>query len=393
MLSAMLRVLTIASLFPDESRPVFGVFVERQTLGLAARDDVSIEVIAPVGIPPWPLSRHARYRALAKLPRHETWKGLSVHRPRFPVIPGANGRASGALMARAILPTARRLHAERPFDVIDAEFFFPDGPAAMRIAQALRLPYSVKARGADIHYWGHQPATADAVQLAGINAAGLLAVSDAMKRDMMALGMAEERIRVHHTGVDLDRFAPGDRAVLKAGIGVTGPLVASVGALIPRKGQAILLDAMATLPGVTLVLVGHGPDRAALEAQAAKLGISERVRFTGSLPHDEIARILAAADVMALPSASEGLANAWIEALACGTPIVITDTGGAREVVQSPDIGRIAARTPAAIAAAIASLIGDPPPASAIRTAAGRFTWPANSEALFAHLSEIARGA
>ncbi|MBY8824063.1 glycosyltransferase [Sphingomonas colocasiae] len=389
----MLRVLTIASLFPDESRPVFGVFVERQTLGLAARDDVSIEVIAPVGIPPWPLSRHARYRALAKLPGHEQWKGLSIHRPRFPVIPGANGRASGALMARAILPIARRLHAERPFDVIDAEFFFPDGPAAMRVAQALRLPYSVKARGADIHYWGHQPATADAVHLAGVNAAGLLAVSDAMKRDMVALGMAEERIRVHHTGVDLDRFAPRDRAALKAELGVTGPLVASIGALIPRKGQAILIDAVASLPGVTLMLVGDGPDRVALEAQASKLGISERVRFTGSLPHDEIAQILAAADVMALPSASEGLANAWVEALACGTPIVITDTGGAREVVQSPAIGRIAARTPAAIAAAIASLVGDPPPASVVRAAAARFTWPANSQALFAHLSAIARGA
>src|SRR5690606_373524 len=96
----MLRILTIASLFPDETRPVFGVFVERQTLELAKRGDVSIEVIAPVGVPPWPLSRHPRYRDLARLPRHEIWKGLSVHRPRFPVIPGANGRASGGLMAR-----------------------------------------------------------------------------------------------------------------------------------------------------------------------------------------------------------------------------------------------------------------------------------------------------
>jgi len=387
----MLRVLTIASLFPDESRPVFGVFVERQTLGLAARDDVSLEVIAPVGIPPWPLSRHARYRALARLPRHEDWKGLSVHRPRFPVIPGANGRASGALMARAILPIARRLHAERPFDVVDAQFFFPDGPAAMRVAQALGLPHSIKARGADIHYWGQQPATADAVREAGQSAAGLLAVSEAMKRDMVALGMAADRIRVHHTGVDLDRFAPGDRTPLKAGLNISGPLVACVGALIPRKGQAILIEALAGLPGVTLAIVGQGPDRAELEAQTRKLGIADRVRFTGSLAHDGIADILAAADVMALPSASEGLANAWIEALACGTPIVITDAGGAREVVRNAETGRVVARTPGAIAGAIAALIADPPPAALVRATAERFTWAANTQALFDHLSGIAR--
>lgn len=387
----MLRVLTIASLFPDESRPVFGVFVERQTSGLGARDDVSLEVIAPIGIPPWPLSRHARYRDLARLPRHEHWKGLSVHRPRFPVIPGANGRASGALMARAILPIARRLHTERPFDVVDAEFFFPDGPAAMRVAQALGLPYSVKARGADIHYWGQQPATADTVRDAGLNAAGLLAVSAAMKRDMTALGMSEDRIHVHHTGVDLDRFAPGNRAMLKAELGVSGPLVACVGALIPRKGQAILIEALASLADATLTIVGQGPDRPALEAQARSLGIAERVRFAGALPHDEIARILAAADVMALPSSSEGLANAWVEALACGTPIVITDTGGAREVVVNDEAGRIVARTPGAIAGAIAALIADPPAAAQVRAAAERFTWAANTQTLFDHLSDIAR--
>jgi teichuronic acid biosynthesis glycosyltransferase TuaC len=388
----MLRVLTIASLFPDESRPVFGVFVERQTLGLGAREDVSLEVIAPIGIPPWPLSRHARYRALSRLPRHEDWNGLSVHRPRFPVIPGANGRASGALMARAILPIARRLHAERPFDVVDAEFFFPDGPAAMRVAQALGLPYSVKARGADIHYWGQQPATADAVREAGLNADGLLAVSAAMKRDMAALGMSADRIRVHHTGVDLDRFAPGNRTTLKAELGISGPMVACVGALIPRKGQAILIEALAGLPDVTLMIVGQGPDRAALEAQAQRLGSAERVRFTGSLPHEGIAQILAAADVMALPSASEGLANAWVEALACGTPIVITDAGGAREVVRSAETGRVVARTPGAIAGAIAALIADPPPAALVRAAAERFTWAANTQALFDHLSGIVRG-
>jgi hypothetical protein len=64
----MLRVLTLSTLFPDAGRPTFGVFVERQTLGLAALDDVAVRVVAPVGLPPWPARRLGRYRALGALP-------------------------------------------------------------------------------------------------------------------------------------------------------------------------------------------------------------------------------------------------------------------------------------------------------------------------------------
>jgi len=388
----MLRILTLASLFPDVSRPVFGVFVERQTLGLAARDDVDLTVIAPLGIPPWPLARHPRYRALAQLPRLENWKGLTVHRPRFPVIPGGKGLSSAALLARAVLPLARRLHAHKPFDLIDAQFFFPDGPAAMRIAQALGLPFSVKARGADIHHWGHQRWTAGEVRAAGMAADGLLAVSAAMKRDMVALGIAPEKIRVHYTGVDLDAFHPGDRATLKAEMGFdSGPLIASVGALIPRKGQKLLIEALVALPRATLALAGQGPDRGALEALARERGVAGRVHFLGNIPHEALPHLLAAADVMALPSASEGLANAWVEALACGTPIVISSAGGAAELFDRPEAGRIVPREPLAIAGAIAELLADPPEAEAVRATAGRFTWAANSAALFDHLSGLKR--
>ncbi|MGK3911011.1 glycosyltransferase, partial [Enterococcus faecium] len=85
----------------------------------------------------------------------------------------------------------------------------------------------IKARGADIHHWGRGAPGAQ-VAAAGRQADGLLCVSHALKADMVALGMPSDRIRVHHTGVDLDRFAPLDRAVAKAALGVGGPLIVSV---------------------------------------------------------------------------------------------------------------------------------------------------------------------
>ena len=80
----MLRVLTLSTLFPDATRRNFGVFVERQTLGLAAHPDVELRVVAPIGLPPFPLSAaRAPCRRSPRLPLGEQWKGVDVYRPRF----------------------------------------------------------------------------------------------------------------------------------------------------------------------------------------------------------------------------------------------------------------------------------------------------------------------
>ena len=130
-----------------------------------------------------------------------------------------------------------------------------------------------------------------------------------------------------------------------------------------------------------------GVEEGAPGADSALLG--DRVRMLGAIPHGDLPGLLAAADLMALASASEGLANAWVEALACGTPIVITGAGGAMEVVTDAAYGQIADRTPPAFAAAIAALLADPPPPAAVRTGAARFTWAANTAALVDHLSQL----
>lgn len=382
----MLRVLTLSTLFPDASRPNFGVFVERQTRGLAGLADTEVTVVAPVGLAPAPIARF-RQASLVGLAGREEWRGLDVHRPRFLALPFTGGRFHARALVRAVVPVLDTLR----FDVIDASFFFPDGVAAVALGRRYGVPVSIKARGADIHHWGRSPATSAQVLAAGRGADGLLAVSAAMKEDMVALGMPGTRIRVHHTGVDQDRFAPTGRAAAKAALGIDGPLVVATGALIPRKGHDVAIEAVARLPGVSLRIAGEGPERARLDALIRRLGVADRVRLLGSVPHAELPGLLAAADVMALASASEGLANAWVEALASGVPIVITEAGGAREVVTARDAGRIAARDPAAFAAAIADLLADPPAPEAVRARAARFSWEANALTLRDHLAGLVR--
>ncbi len=387
----MLRVLTLSTLFPNSAEPTLGVFVERQTLGLAALDDVELEVVSPVGLPPWPLSSHPHYAARARLPKREEYKGLAVHRPRYRVLPKIGQGRAAKSMARALLPVLRRIRQRFPFDVIDAEFFWPDGPAAMHLSKALGVPFSVKARGADIQYWGFRSVIGRQILAAGRAAGGLLAVSRALKQVMVSRGMPADKILVHYAGVDLDKFRPIDRAKAKAKLQVEGPLIVSAGALIPRKGYGLTIGAMAKLPEATLLIIGDGPQRKCLERLAAKHGVDGRVRFLGNRPHEALAALLAAADALVLPSTSEGLANVWLEALACGTPIVISDVGGAREVLDRPEAGRIVHYHAAEVASAVRDILANPPDPAAVRAAAERFSWEKNARELRDHLAEIAR--
>lgn len=386
-----LRVLSLSTLYPNDNAPNFGVFVERQMQALAKRGDVDLVLVSGLGLPPFPLSLHPRYRALAALPHEEQRGGVRVLRPRFRLIPGIGGRFNAASLARAVLPLARKLHAEAPFDLVDAQFFYPDGPAAMRIARALGLPLSIKARGADVHLWGASPGTAAQVREAAQAADGLLAVSEGLADDLAALGAPRERITIHRTGIDADLFRPYDQRLCRDSLGVPrdARVLACVGALIPRKGQRHAIEALAQLPGALLLVAGTGPDEAALKALAVKLRVADRVRFLGAVPHGELPALLNAADVFVLPTASEGLANAWVEALACGTPVVTSDIPGARELITRSEYGRLVPREGTTLAAALRDLLDNPPAREAVREAVAEMSWQANAAALVAHWQRL----
>lgn len=386
-----LRVLSLSTLYPHDHAPNFGVFVARQMEATAARGDIDLTLVSPLGLPPFPLSLHPRYRDLHSLPKQELRNKVQVFRPRFALLPKVGAHFNAGAIVRAVLPLARRLHTEQPFDLVDAQFFHPDGLAAVRIGATLGLPVSIKARGADIQFWGLQPGTADQVRNAGLGATGLLAVSAGLVDDMSALGIPRDKITVHRTGLDTDLFRLYDRRMCRDQLGLPRdrPVLATVGALIPRKGQAFVIEALAQLPDAILLLAGKGHDEARLRALAARLGVADRVRFMGAVPHGELSILLNAADVFVLPSSSEGLANAWVEALACGTPVVTTPIPGAQELITDPSWGRLAARDSAVIADAVREVLAARPLPETVQQAVSGMSWQANAEALALHWRKL----
>lgn len=386
-----LSVLCLASLFPDNSRPNFGGFVERSLIEASKDPALDLTIVAPIRVPIWPLSYHPRYRGFLAVPIKEQWKGVTVYRPRYAAWPGANGRLDVGALMHAMRKLLRKELRDKKFDVIDAQFFFPDGPAAVQLGAAMNLPVTIKARGSDLAYWAHNSATVGQVLNAGQTASALLAVSEAMKLDMVALGMDARKINVHYTGLDSARFHPLPRTDAKAAFDFSGPTIGTVGALVPIKGQEIVLRALQLLPGVTYVLAGIGDDQARLQALAETLGVADRVKFLGSVAHHNVPSLLSALDVMVLVSEREGLANAWLEALACGTPVVMSDVGGAREILPDSDAAHIVERTPQAVAQAVQQLLASPPLPAATSTAIhARFSWQKNARELVAYWRNLA---
>src|SRR5690606_3706050 len=265
-MSAPRRVVTFTSLWPSPGQPHHGSFVqERMLRAVEGQDDLELVVVSPVAQPPafWPGTR-ARLRGA---PEVETRDGIAVHRPRYFHLPGMSLRAQAGRVARAALPVVARL-VEGRSAVVDAHYVYPDGVAAVRIARALGVPCIVTARGTDVNVIAAREVVAGQVREAMAQATRCFAVSDALRgRFAEVAGLDAARVEVLRNGVDLARFAPGDRAAARARLGLPadGRLVLGVGRLVAGKGFEHAARALHLLPeDVALVVVGDGPRRAAL---------------------------------------------------------------------------------------------------------------------------------
>ncbi|MBP0445145.1 glycosyltransferase [Roseomonas sp. SSH11] len=368
-----LRLLTLSTLFPNPAQPNHGVFVENRLRHLLSSGEAASTVLAPV---PW---FPGRTPSLAAIPALETRHGIAVMHPRFPAPPGlgmlTNPYAIYRVAAGAITGMLRDGFA---FDAIDAHYLYPDGVAAVWLGKRFGLPVVVTARGSDVSLLPRHRVPRRLIGDAIQGAAALIAVSAGLRDGLVALGAPPSKVTVLRNGVDLNLFRPpANRQALRASLGLgDSPLLLSVGLLIERKGHDKVIAALRDLPGHHLLIVGEGPERAALTALAARLGVADRVRFEGAVSHALLPRAYGAADAMVLASSREGWANVLLESMACGTPVVASPAWGSREAVAAPEAGLVLDEaTPSAIAAGVRRLLSNPPDRAATRHYAERFGW------------------
>jgi len=194
-----------------------------------------------------------------------------------------------------------------------------------------------------------------------------------------ALGAHADRLRRLTPGVDATVFRPGRGAGVRASLGLAGrPVVVCVSRLMPRKGQDVLLRALpairSAVPDAALLLVGGGPSRGDLERYVDRHGLREHVVLTGSVPAAELPAYYGAGDVFAMPCRSrlggvdvEGLGMVYLEAAACGLPVVGGRSGGAPDAVRDGETGLVVdGASVSAVAEAVGGLLSDPARAEAM---------------------------
>ncbi|HET9509501.1 MAG TPA: glycosyltransferase [Gaiellaceae bacterium] len=329
-----MRILLVSQMYPSEAEPDFGVFVR----------DLERELVS-LG--------------------HELERVV------------LDSRSGGPL--RHLRLAVRTLFAARGFhpDVVYAHFLVPTG---LWGALLTRTPLVVTAHGQDVANVGSLPGVRAATRLVVRRAHTVIAVSGYLR------GLLEERVPESRAkletidcGVDLERFRPRPR-----GEGGERPAFLCVGSLSERKNVLRLARAFERLGEGSLTFVGEGPLRAELEGRP-------RVHLTGSLPHDRVPELVAAADVVCQPSLVEPFGQSLLEALACGRPVVATRVGGPPEFVPSEAGVLVDPTDEDALAEALQAAASLPVPNPAARAAAEEHGLSAQARRVEAVLLRAAR--
>ncbi|HJV24477.1 MAG TPA: glycosyltransferase [Aromatoleum sp.] len=364
-----LHVVVFSTLFPSSAQPHAGLFIRERMFRVARH--LPLSVVAPV---PWfplqSLIRLWRPGFRPTVPRRETQAGIEVLHCRFPSFPGFFKSLDGVLLALGSLPTLWRLKRAGRLDVLDAHFGYPDGHAATLLGRWLRVPVTITLRGTEVRH-AADPALAPRLRRALFGADRIFTVSASLRELALKLGVAPDRVRVVGNGVDTTRFSPVPRVEARAALGLPSdaPVLISVGGLTERKGFHRVIELLPELrrrfPGLMYLIVGgasaEGDWRARLERQVRDLGLTDTVRFLGVIEPDELKHPLSAADVFVLATRNEGWANVFLEAMACGVPVVTTDVGGNREVVCQAALGAVVPfGEPEALREALADALGQP---------------------------------
>jgi teichuronic acid biosynthesis glycosyltransferase TuaC len=389
----VLRVLAITKIFPNAAEPLAAPFNRQQFAALREHCELSIMATIPWFPGAGLLSKWSSAGKLAKVPRRETIHGMDVMHPRTLFVPKLAMATWGPLYAASIAPAVAPYRNK--IDLVLGTWAYPDGFAAVLAARMLGVPCVVKLHGSDINLIAKEPGPRKMTSWALPQAARIVAVSRALADEVVELGVDRNRVSIVMNGVDGDLFKPGDRAAARKQLGLPdGPLAIYVGNLKPEKGVLDLGKAwsgvLRHVPNATLIIVGDGPLKAELEAVTKPLG--ERVRLIARRPLEEVPSYLAAADILVLPSHSEGTPNVVLEALASGRRVVATAVGGVPDLITSGKLGTLVPpHDPDALADALMLALREPYDANEVARLGARGGWAASASALHDVLKEAAK--
>jgi glycosyltransferase involved in cell wall biosynthesis len=393
------NVLVLTPIYPWVANPHDAVFVQHQVRNLT-RLGLSCRVLSfrycPRGVPAslWWM-RYAR-----RLETRDSEAGFPVHDVFVPRHPNKRADVIPRVVT-ALVECIERTPALLETDVVYAHWLWPGGAAALRLRDRFGWPVAAIARGSEMHYWQTvHPHCRPYVQRVIQESDRVLANCAGLRKEARELvSNLGKRIDVAYNGCDTHRFVPSaDKQAVrrKLGFRADAKLMLFCGSIIERKGIRNLARGWATfceaVPDWQLVVVG----RLGKSGLVRNLARTPRVTIVGPVHHRQIAAYMQAADAYVQPSVHEGLANATMEAMATGLPVIATDTGGQGELIADGRSGLlIPVEDSAALSDALVRIATGPGlrrtlGASARDTIVNRFSERTHAAALASVLNETA---
>jgi glycosyltransferase involved in cell wall biosynthesis len=342
------RLLVLSGLFPSATQPGAGLFIRERMFRVGK--SIPIVVVAPQAwFPLQGLIRKFRPHFRPPAERHEVMQGFEVYRPRVLCFPGILKWTDGFFMALGSYRTIRKLVRRHQLNILDVHFGYPDGYAGLLLGRWLRLPVVLTLRGKE-----ERQARMDVgsrLKRAIRGADRLIAVSQALRQIAIDQGVAPEKAVVIGNGIDLDKFRPIDQAKAREMLGLPADakVIVSVGTLVERKGFHRVIELLPALrkryPNLHYLIVGgagpEGDNSRQLRQMASDLALEDCVHFLGPYAPDKLHVPLSASNLFVLATSYEGWANVFLEAMACGLPVVSTKVGGNAQVVNADHLGTL----------------------------------------------------
>ncbi|MEW6997247.1 glycosyltransferase [Colwelliaceae bacterium BS250] len=371
----MKKILVISNLYPSDWQPNKATFNKQQFDHLAKHCKLSI--LVPVAWPEWLRANKAQ-----KLPRISAC-GIEVRYPWYFYTPKMLPALSSVFMLLSLLINSWRWIKRGKHDVLLASWAYPEGVVTACLSKLLGKEFFIKVHGSDINDTCRHPLRAKQIVWACNRAQGVIAVSEALKKRLVTLGVKKDKIHLIYNGVDKEIF------YVEQHINRQNYLL-YVGNLKANKGVIELISAFVALrakhPNLTLKVAGTGAMLSVMQEQVVQAGLHAAVDFLGSVAHNSIADLIRPARLVVLPSYAEGVPNIILESVACGTPVVATTVGGIPEVVNSKMGVLVAPKNVAALTLGIEAALNKTWSTNEISLQATKFDWDLNALALVGQL-------
>jgi len=320
----MKKILVISNLYPSDWQPNKATFNKQQFDHLSKYCKLSI--LVPVAWPEW-----LRANKTQKSPRISEC-GIDIRYPWYFYTPKILPCLYSVFMLLSLLINSCRWIKQSKHEVLLASWAYPEGVVTACLAKLLGKDFFIKVHGSDINDSCQYPLRAKQIVWACNRAQGVIAVSEALKKRLVTLGVRKDKVHLIYNCVDKDIFY-ADQHISRQNY------LLYVGNLKANKGVTELISAFVVLrtihPNLTLKVAGIGAMLPVMQEEIAQAGLSAAVDFLGSVAHKSIADLIRPAKLVVLPSYAEGVPNIILESISCGTPVVATTVGGIPEVVNS----------------------------------------------------------